>query len=184
MAFLISGTDKFEAYLRDHQHEVRFDKAEGYYPVDVVADAYSQGFNDGQKKGKEQLIKIIKQKTLDDFKKRSNQVYILTTKIISQIKGNGFNVDSFFMDLFAHSPRVIVVVNDDSLVNDEFVTEAYKQVHSAQEIFSKIFTNDFLDISIMGSSNVDQDCLRAEGFGYSEIYRKDEKEERTSKKKS
>ena len=168
------GIDKFHEYLVGHQNEVSQNRFDGYYPVNVVAEAYTQGFSDGQQKGQSEFVKILRKQTLDLFKKKSQQVYILTTKVKDTLKKEGFIVDSFYIDIFATCPRVIVSVQDDLLLNEAFIQVAYKEIFSVQEIYSKVFDNDVLDMSLVGSDDLDKSCLEAEGFGYSEDFTKHE----------
>lgn len=46
------GTESFQEYLAKYKDQVNSENTEGYYHVAVVADAYNQGFCDGEKSGK------------------------------------------------------------------------------------------------------------------------------------
>lgn len=184
---IVPRSDLFQNYLQSHQEDVKFKQTEGYYHVDVVADAYSkgfaQGFDDGKQEGKEDIISLLKTRYLDIFKKKANQVYILGTNIIEEVKKENFSPKAIFIDLFAVSPRILVSVETELLLNDNFNHLIYAEIQKAQNIYAQLFGNDFLDIGVVDSSNLDLACLKAEGFGYSEIYNSNEKARKSSKKK-
>jgi hypothetical protein len=53
---ITTGSELFNNYLNKFKDEVRSKSSDKYYHVDVVAEAYSQGFSDGEKSGKKEFI--------------------------------------------------------------------------------------------------------------------------------
>jgi hypothetical protein len=50
------GTGLFHKYILQHQNQVSKYNIDGYYHVDVVADAYNQGFRDGKESGQKDFV--------------------------------------------------------------------------------------------------------------------------------
>jgi len=161
------GTDSFYIYLNRFKTEARFEKAKEFYHVDVVADAYKQGFTDGENSGKKEFIETMLTKSAEKFTAKANQVYILTNLTISYLASNGYNVNSFFINLFHVNPKVIIAVENDSLLNDDFIELAYTKVFEMKEVFSNLFGNT-LDMGIVGNNELDIQALAEDGYDYSE----------------
>lgn len=163
------GTDLFHTYLLQYKDQVREQGTDGYYHVDVVADAYNQGFADGEKSGKKDFLEQIIKGRVERFTHKANQVYILTQNLIKFLNDNKFNVDSFYLNLNPEHLKVIVSVNNELLLNDEFVEKAYTKVFEMQRIFSDLF-GEYLDMGLIGSDELDVQALEEDGFGYSEEF--------------
>ncbi len=162
------GTDSFLAYLSQYKDEVKKEGAKDYYHVDVVADAYTQGYEDGQQSAQKDFIDQIFQKHLEHFKQRSNQVYILTTRLVSFLKEKGFLASSFHIDISPECPRILVAVPDKYLLNDDFTVFVYSRINELRKVFVDLFGKN-LDISVSSSNELDHAYLKEDGFGYSEI---------------
>jgi hypothetical protein len=165
----IAGSDLFLKYLNGVKDQVNATKTEGYFHVNVVAEAYSQGFADGKKSGRQDFIKQIIKNQVEKFTQKSNQIYILSQNLISYIKDEGFNVSSLYIKLTLNRPSVILAVENVLLLNDDFVSKAYAKVYENRKIFLKLF-NENLDIGFIGIENLDKKMLSEEGYGYHEEY--------------
>lgn len=161
------GTDSFNEYLSKYKSEVKRESADEYYHVDVVADAYQKGYVDGKKSGTKDLVNDVFQKHIEHFKQKSNQVYILTTRLISFLKEREYFAHSFYLDVNPTCPKVLIAVPDQYLLNDEFVKFAYNKVNELRKVFVELFGKN-LDMSLVGSDNLDKESLQEDGFGYSE----------------
>ncbi|MEM6738337.1 MAG: hypothetical protein AAF620_19945 [Bacteroidota bacterium] len=178
------GSETFIQYLNSIKDQVKKDSSDGYYHVDIVADAYSQGYQDGQKSGKKDFIKKVLKERIERFTQTANQVYILTSKLVSVLKDSDYDVVSFHIDLNTTCPRSLIVVDIEILNDDKFVYLAYSTIKELKDVFKKIFADSMLDMSIIGSENLEYSLLSEDGFGYSEAIKpKNAKKERTRKKK-
>ena len=164
-----SGTDKFHSYLMRYKKDAISESMEGYYHADVVAEAYSQGFSDGEKSGKQDFIAELIKKQGELFSQKANQVYILSQNVIAFVKSNGFEIKSMHINLNHNSPRVILSVFSETLNNDEFVEKVYGKIFENKQIFSTLF-HEALDIGLVAHDNLDVNLLKEDGFGYSEEY--------------
>lgn len=165
----INGTDKFYSYINEYKNEAIPESSEGYYPFNVVADAYTQGFSDGKKSGKNDFIAELIKKRSELFSQKANQVYILAQNVIAFLKENDFTILSMHINLNQSCPRVILSVSSDTLNNDDFVEKAYGKIFENKQIFSKLFP-EMLDIGIVANDNLDTELLLEDGFGYSEEF--------------
>lgn len=167
---ILQSTD-FNNFLDSHKESARKEISNDYFHVNVVAEAYSQGFNDGRAKGEKEYIANIVELQLEDYKKRYLQAYILTSKVVDVLKAYDKKPESFYINIHYKNPKVIIAIKDDYLLEDDIVELAYKNIFEAQEIFNTIFQKYHLDISLVGFQNLDSDLLECEGYNYRESIR-------------
>ncbi len=168
-----TGTEQFQSYLRSHQNDVKSKAQNNYYHADVVADAFSEGFNAGEKSGiktgREEIVaKLVKNK-VEELTQKATQVYILSGRIVDHIRKRGNKVDSFHLNIFHENPKVIIAVNNELLLNDEFITSTYSKIFEIKRIFDELFGVD-LDMGLVGSSDLDLELLSQDGYQYSEEF--------------
>lgn len=161
------GTDLFHSYLSNYKDQVREQSTDGYYHVDVVAEAYNQGFSDGEKSGRQDFLEQILKGRVERFAQKSNQVYILTQRVVSYLSVHKYKVHSFHINLYPSCPKVVISVDNDVLLDDEFVEKAYSKIFEMKRIFSALF-DSYLDMGLIGSIDLDSQALQEDGFGYSE----------------
>jgi len=164
-----TGSELFQQYLTSHKDQVKDRSTEGFYHVNVVAEAYSQGFSDGEKSGKKDFISEFVKQEVEKFTDKANQIYILSKRIISFLSDKSFKVSSLHINLSFQRPSVIIAISDEQLNNDEFVKIAYSKMFEIKEIYSKLF-EEYLDIGLVSSDNLDEELLKDDGFGYKENY--------------
>lgn len=164
-----SNSDLFHKYLDSFKGEVKSRSVEGYYHVDVVAEAYNKGFSDGKKSGKSEFLKLIVSNEIEKFTQKANQIYILSKNVISLLKEKGFGITGLYINLSPNRPSVIISVSNEYLNNDLFVETAYAKILENKKIFTKLF-NEPLDIGFISSDNLDEDSLMEDGYGYIEKY--------------
>jgi hypothetical protein len=161
------STESFYKYLTQHKGQVVRESRTGYYHVDVVADAYHQGFKDGKESGKKDYLEEINKNRLDKFVQRATQVYLLTKNVVTYLEQHRFPVLSIYLDILANCPRVIISVSNDQLNNDQFVELAYAKLSEMKRIFTNLFDSN-LDMGLISSEDLSQELLLEDGFGYSE----------------
>lgn len=164
-----TGINLFNHYLTKHQESAKDSKVnESYYHVNVVAEAYDQGLNDGKNLGRKDFLEKIMMSASEKFAEKANQVYICTKTTLSYLNKNGYSVQSFHINIFHSNPKVIIAINNDTLLNDEFVELAYTKIHEVKCTFNALFDNT-LDMGLIGSDNLDLELLSQDGFEYSEV---------------
>jgi hypothetical protein len=165
-----TGTELFQSYLNKHKDDVRSTATKNYYHVDVVAEAFNEGFSAGQKSGKKEFVDKLIKNRVEELTQKANQVYILTNRIVSYIKQNGNKIDSFYINIFHENPKVIIAVENELLLNDGFVENTYKKVFEMKSIFNSLFDGD-LDMGLIGSESLDLEYIAQDGYDYSEVIR-------------
>ncbi len=163
------NSELFYKYLDTCKGEVKSRSTEGYYHVDVVAEAYTKGFSDGKKSGKNEFLKLIVSNEIERFVQKANQIYILSKNVISFLKDKKFNVSGLYINLSPSRPSVIISVSNEFLNDDSFVETAYSKVHDNKKIFSELF-NEPLDIGFISNDSLEEALLKEDGFGYVEKY--------------
>lgn len=164
-----TGSDLFYQYLQLHKDEMKDQSLDGYYHANVVADAYKQGFSDGKKSGEKDIISAILEKQIERFVQKSNQIYILSNRIIAYLCDNNFKVKALYISIDFKRPRVLLSIPEDLLINDEFVKTTYDKMSEIREIYLKLF-DEYLDIGLVSSLNLDENLLMEDGFGYQQIF--------------
>lgn len=162
-------SELFHKYINKYKDEVESDKVDGYYPANVVADAYSQGFKDGKNKGEKNFIDRLVKLEKEKFTQKANQIYILSQNIIDFLKKNKYKIDSLHISLDINSPKVILAVDSTLMLNDDFIELCYKKIFENKSIFLQLFDEN-LDIGIVSSENLNKKLLKQTGFGYKEEF--------------
>ena len=164
-----AGAELFQKYLRKHNNKVRHSSTDGFYPVNVVAEAYSQGFEDGSRSGQKDFVTGFIKREVDKFTDRANQVYILSKVIISHLAEKGYRCGSLHLNFSLGGPRVLLAYPGVQMLDDAFVELAYAKVFEAKDIYDKLF-GEHLDMGLVSSTDLDHEVLQAEGFDYKEQY--------------
>ncbi len=172
-----TGSDSFQQYLSKHKNVVRDKSSAGYYHVDVVAEAYTQGFTDGKNSGEQDFISNIVKQEVEKFTQRANQIYILSKRLISYLTKYKYCVSSLHIKLSFSKPSVIISVSDEFLNNDKFIQLAYSKMFEIKDIYSKLF-DEYLDLGLVSANNLDISLLEEDGFGYKEVFSEQEKNTR------
>lgn len=163
------NSDLFQKYLTKCKDQVKTESAENYYPVNVVAEAYSQGFSDGKISGKKDFIDQIVKIEIEKFVQKSNQIYILSKETINFLLSQNFKVCSLHINLAQQRASVVISIPNEILNDDSFVEKAYSKIFEFKAIFCKLF-NEPLDIGFVGNDNLVTELLAEDGYGYTENY--------------
>ena len=165
----LTNSELFQKYLEKHKDQVKTESKDGFYHVNIVAEAYTQGFLDGKKTGEKNFVDELIKTEVDKFMRKANQIYILSKELISYLEESSFKVSSLHINLSFQRPSVILAVSP-VLLNDDFFTKtAYNKMFDIKEIYLKIF-NEYLDMGFVSTNNLDIESLKNEGFGYNERY--------------
>ena|SRR5690554_3514845 len=163
-----SGTDQFNAFLSNFKDLAIKEKAANFYHVDIVADAYNAGFNDGQKSGKQEFVEDLIKKRSEKFSHMATQVYILTQVAISHLKNEGYKSKKFFINIAHENPKAIIAVDGQMLLDDDFVKIAYAKLRELKTIFNRLFNCTF-DIGLVSYDDLDEQSLIEDLYEYSEL---------------
>ena len=158
----------FNNFLDAFKDSAREEISKNYFHVDVVAEAYSQGFKDGEDSSKKSFVNSLIEQQIEGYKQRYLQAYILTNKVINKLATIEKKANEFFINIHDSNPKVVISIPNQYLLEDAVVEIAYSEIFKAQELFNSIFTEHQLDISFVGSDNLDKDLLTSDGFDYFE----------------
>lgn len=104
------------------------------------------------------------------FKLRCIQAYLLANRVLDVLYGVNSKASAVFINVHDGNPKVLISVPDDFLLDDFLVETAYKAALYFQGVFKKVFNNHNLDISFVGSENLDRDLFQADGYDYCEDF--------------
>tara|TARA_R110002012_G_scaffold55398_5_gene141462 strand:- start:468 stop:992 length:525 start_codon:yes stop_codon:yes gene_type:complete len=161
------NTESFYKYLDENKDNFKDKKVDGYYHTDVVADAYTKGFTNGKEIGENTVIEDYSKQFIEKFVRKSTQIYLDTHKLIDLLSKEKFKIHSFYINAFSECPKVIIAIDEDLMLNDDFINLAYRKIFELQKDFSADY-NTTLDMSLSCSENLDTDLLSADGFEYQE----------------
>ncbi len=164
-----SFTETFNDYLNSYKGQVKSKGSDSYYHIDFVTEAYNQGYTDGKKCGKQDLIDELVNSRVERFTNQANQIYILSKHIINSVHSLGYNFKSLYINLDFDKPSVILAIPNEILIIDDFVNAAYQKIFESKRIFNKLF-GELLDIGIIGADDLNETTLIDDGFGYKEDY--------------
>jgi hypothetical protein len=155
----------FQQYLDKYQGEIRDKGSDSYYHINCVAEAYNQGFEDGKKSSKKDFIEDLINKEIEAFLLKANHIYLLSKSIIKL-----FNANSLHINISFNRCSAIIAVNDESLNNDDFINAIYGEIFEAKKVYAETFNDEYLDLGVVSSENLDIAILEQDGFNYKEIY--------------
>jgi len=162
-------TQGFQDYLEQNKHLSKSEISNEYFHVNVVADAYNKGFEDGEQNAKQNFIDDIISKHNEQFVQNSVFIYILSKRIIDYFISQNCKPCSLFINLSARIPSVIISIPDEYLLDDDFVDLAYSKVFEIRQVYDNVYKK-MLDIGLIGSSNLNIDLLKADRYDYQENY--------------
>ena len=133
-----------------------------------MADAYSKGFSDGENSAKNELLDFIVQKASEKFVERANQVYLSAKSMANYLHGKGYKVEKIYINIFHKSPKVILSLKPEALLDDDFVVCTYTKINEMQCSFRSLFQST-LDLSLISITDLNDEMLAKDGFDYSEV---------------
>ncbi len=161
----LSNPNLFQQYLDKYQGEIRDKGSDNYYHIDCVAEAYNQGFEDGKKSSKKDFIEDLINKEIEVFLEKANRIYVLSKSIIES-----FHANSLYLNISFNRCSAIIAVNDESLNNDDFINAIYGEIFEAKRVYAELFDDEYLDLGVVSSENLDVAILEQDGFTYKEMY--------------
>lgn len=136
--------------------EAVLDPRDGYYPFEIIADAYAKGAEHAEKKLKEKM----REKYFDNAKLLTGYI----NKSLKSLKEANYSPTKVFISLSVNEAKIIFAINDKAYLSDAFLDRAY-------EISSDIKTHSFdnglsLRFGFIGDNeNLNYANLQADGFG-------------------
>jgi hypothetical protein len=163
-----SSITNFNNYLEENVTNAQTSKInDSYYHVNIVAEAYSKGFTDGEQQGQKAFIDNLKAKNKERFLEKATAVYLFSKTLVRELKEKSFNVEKIYINPFDMNPKVILAVKDNLLIEDHFINTAYSRIYEMQCAFLQSFKST-LDLSLIGKDDLNESLLSADGFKYSE----------------
>ncbi|MFW5805139.1 MAG: hypothetical protein ACOCVX_01295 [Bacteroidales bacterium] len=164
-----TGLKSFNDYISKYKEEARTKESKDYFHVDVVTQAFTEGYNKGKKIADSQFVNELINERNEKFQERSTLIYILSKKVVDYIKELKYSPISLHINLKTNRPSVIIAVPSKALLKDCFIDNAYEKLFEIRDTYEKL-TNEILDIGYIGGGDIDKSLLKADGFGYSETF--------------
>src|SRR5690606_6510294 len=101
------------------------------------------------------------------FVEKANQVYLSAKALVNHLSAKDYKVNKIYINIFHKSPKDIVALDGQMLLNDDFVEFTYTKIHEMQCYFHSLFQNT-LDLSLISTTDLDEVLLAKDGFDYSE----------------
>lgn len=164
-----SHSDNFNEFLKDYKTEIVNQHEKGYYPFNVVVEAYQQGVKDGTATGKQELVKSIIENDIETFSLKVQQLYLFSKQLINYIQENEFSVLALHLKITPQNLRGIIVIPEQQNLNDSFINLSYNKLADFETTYSQLTKNN-LDLSFIGNENLETDLFEQDGFNYTENY--------------
>lgn len=158
----------FHEFIRTKQDESTSQKQDNFYSVDVVADAYSQGFKDGANDPIE-FKKQLKKLAIERFINKSNNIYVIVSDYIKHLKNSGINVSNLYGNFTHRGVSILISIPNEQLLDDDLNTIAYQKLYEISKSYTKE-NNEFLDVSLISDSNIDAESILKNGYTFTEMY--------------
>jgi len=134
-------------------------------PVDFVIEAFEQGVSHGRKKGREDVILTLREKTNENAKHCTQ----LADKIFELLLSSEFQVLGIFLRTNGiFSWQILVAVHEDSFVADEF-DDIYPFIWAlTKEVSSETFHPivHFMPVINGDINKINKDALTSDGYIY------------------
>jgi len=129
---------------------------DGFYPFDVIADAFD--------KGKEAKEKELLEKAAGDYLSVFSEFIQQLRKILNLVEEKGFGASELYIN-GSSSPKAIIAVNPEHHHTDEFIDQIYGYVSDIEEKCEELsngYEISFVDLS----DQLDRSMLREDGYAF------------------
>lgn len=136
--------------------EAVLDPRDGYYPFEIIAEAFEKGIEHKEKNLKERM----REKYFDNAKALVKMV----NEALLGLKEKNIQPTKLFLSLAIHESKLMLAVDQETYINNDFIDEAYSlssktKIHAFDLGISLTFgflcDSDFLNI----------ESLKSDGFG-------------------
>lgn len=163
------GFDSFTAFIQEYKADAKEKGAAEYYHVNVVVDAFNRGKEVGKEEGLDDYLKEVLMRKIELFQSKANQIYILSRKVVGDIKEQNFTACSLHINVNPSRPNVVISVPETALLQDKFIDSIYNNIAIYKKIYFELF-EEMLDIGLMPMENIDFESLKEEGYDYHESF--------------
>lgn len=133
---------------------------EGYYPFDVIAEAYERGENDGKEKIKSDLTESFRKV----FVKNTEKTSIIINMLLDQFSQDNIHPQKLFLDPSISGAKILFSLERQDYIREEFLDKYYGFI---SDLIANNISNDYkLDVGfIIDSDNLNLDLIKGDGFG-------------------
>jgi len=135
--------------------EAVLDPRKGYYPFEVIADAFEKGAEHAEKSLKEQ----VRRQFFNNAKLTSRTA----AQLIAQLRKEGFSPNHLYVRLNIDSASVLLTIDESTYLTDEFLTKAYEL---SSDIKTELYEQGLnFEIAFLNhEQTLDVDSLRCNGY--------------------
>lgn len=133
---------------------------EGYYPFDVIAEAYEKGESDGQEKIKSDLTESFRKV----FVKNTEKTTLMVNTLLDNFGQDEIAPKKLFLDPSISGVKILFALKESDYLNDVFLDKYYALI--SDMIASNISNEYKLDIGfVVDSDNRNFDLIKNDGYG-------------------
>jgi len=159
----LENDQTFIEFMNSIRPEIEGKIRDGFVHTDLVIDAYQKG----KEVGKDEVLNNFIRQNADNFLEKALLAYYSALRVISDIKDHNFAISSMYANLFKKTPHFLLVVENELMLNDEFVELAYGLIADRISEYRAKYQHLF-DIGLVTKENLDEETLKCDGYIYYE----------------
>lgn len=142
-----------KSYLTEIENQASRGITEGYFPVDVVIDAFSKG----EESGAEKAIENFK----NEFIRRSTQMFLYGNDLISDLEKKKYDVTGFYVNPIEF--KFMITTPVENTYNENFISDFFEAAYRYEEKFREEFLTS-MKLMFVKDSGLNADELMLDGF--------------------
>ena len=146
-------SEKLVNYLSEIKIQSSKVMIDGYFHVNTVIDA----FTEGEKSGSEKVLENLK----EQFMRASTQMFLYGGDFMRDMEKKNFDLSGFYVNPFGF--KFMVTTSTENTCNEDFIDTFYSIGENYEQKFKKEFGIN-MRILFIQDQNLNEDVLRIDGF--------------------
>lgn len=148
-----TSSEKLIKYLSEIKSQASKVMMDGYFPVNVVIDAFTKG----EERGSEKVLDDLK----EQFMRASTQMFLYGGDVLRDMQKHNLQNTGFYVNPFAF--KFMITTAEANTYNEDFIDKFYSIVEIYEDKFKAEFDLD-MRVSFIADDNLDEDSLLVDGF--------------------
>lgn len=149
----LTVSKKLKNYLNEIENQSSKVMVDGYFPANVVIDAFTRG----EESGSEKVIEGLRER----FVRASTQMFLYGADAIKILETKGYTVSGFYINPFAF--KFMITTSVENTYNEEFIDDFYSVSGEFENKFKEEF-NICMRILFIQDQGLNEQELQIDGF--------------------
>lgn len=142
-----------QQYLAKIEDQSINKKMEGYFPIDIVIDAFEKG----EESGAEKVMRELK----ESFVRKTSQLFLYSVNMSMKLMKKGYDISAFYINPFRF--KVILATPVENTYNEDFINDFYDLSYAYTERFREDFDSS-MEMMFIRNTNINEEALEVDGF--------------------